>query len=65
MANYRSSETLYQGLLEFEKNDPQKLNGAIVLIHLGTDPARKDKLYARLPDLIRDLREKGYRFARL
>ncbi|MBK9491568.1 MAG: glycoside hydrolase family 9 protein [Haliscomenobacter sp.] len=63
MANYRSSETLYQGLLDFEKNDPQKLNGAVVLIHLGTDPARKDKLYARLPDLIRDLREKGYRFA--
>jgi len=60
MKNYRSSAQLMQNLLVFEQK--QGLNGAIVLIHLGTDPARKDKFYKQLPALIKTLQEKGYKF---
>ena len=62
MKNYRSSVQLYERLLDFEQKNPTRLNGAIVLIHLGTDPARKDKFYRRLPQLIVELKGKGYGF---
>jgi peptidoglycan/xylan/chitin deacetylase (PgdA/CDA1 family) len=41
------------------------LNGAMLLMHVGTDPRRTDKLYFRLKDLIRDLKSRGYGFAAL
>jgi peptidoglycan/xylan/chitin deacetylase (PgdA/CDA1 family) len=65
MSNYRSSEQLYQKLFSFEKTTPKGLNGAIVLIHLGTDPKRTDKFYSKLPQILNDLKAKGYRFGRL
>ncbi|WP_298361864.1 glycoside hydrolase family 9 protein [Runella sp.] len=64
MTNYRSSEQLYQKLFTIEKSDPKGLNGAIVLIHLGTDPKRTDKFYSRLPQILKELKAKGYRFGR-
>jgi endoglucanase len=64
MTNYRSSEQLYQRLFTFEKTSPKGLNGAIVLIHLGTDPKRTDKFYAKLPQILKELETKGYRFGR-
>ena len=36
-----------------------------MLIHLGTDDARTDKFYKRLPALIRELRRRGYAFVPL
>ncbi|HEY4335143.1 MAG TPA: polysaccharide deacetylase family protein [Puia sp.] len=39
---------------------PSGLNGAIILIHAGTDPRRKDKLYNRLDELIDWLQSNGY-----
>jgi peptidoglycan/xylan/chitin deacetylase (PgdA/CDA1 family) len=36
------------------------LDGYILLIHVGTDPRRKEKLYHELPALIKTLRKKGY-----
>lgn len=64
MPNYRTSEQLYQKLFTFEKTVPKGLNGAIVLIHLGTDPKRTDKFYTKLPQILKELRGKGYRFGR-
>lgn len=64
MSNYRSSAQLYERLLDFEQKNPSRLNGAIVLIHLGTDPARKDKFYRQLPELIAELKGRGYGFGR-
>jgi peptidoglycan/xylan/chitin deacetylase (PgdA/CDA1 family) len=56
--SYRSSESIYQSILSFERNNT--LNGAMLLMHFGTDPRRKDKFYKLLPQLITYLKSKGY-----
>ena len=60
MPNYRSSQTLINTLLEFEKN--VGLNGAIILIHPGVESGRPDPLYHRLPEIIKTLKKRGYTF---
>lgn len=62
---YLSSDTIYNRIIRYEKNGPNGLNGFFLLIHAGTAPARTDKLYYRLPDLIRYLRDKGYVLVRI
>lgn len=62
-ASYRDSDTLVQRLLRFEARSG--LGGAIVLVHIGTDPRRTDKFFERLPMLIDSLRSRGYRFVRI
>jgi peptidoglycan/xylan/chitin deacetylase (PgdA/CDA1 family) len=62
-AAYRSSDTLVQRLLRFERR--QGLHGAMVLVHVGTDPRRTDRFFERLPLLIDILRGRGYRFERV
>ncbi len=64
MANYRSSETILKDIKTFEKSDPNGLNGCIILIHLGTAPQRTDKFYNRLGELLRFLKQQGYRAER-
>lgn len=44
---------------------PGKLNGNILLLHVGTDLRRKEKLYLELPAIIRLLRSKGYAIKRI
>ena len=63
MPNYKSSQELLDQLFEFEKE--KGLNGAIILIHPGTDGARVDKLYLRLDEIIVRLKKIGYDFERL
>lgn len=46
-------------------NIPGKLNGNILLLHVGTDPRRKEKFYLELPAIIRLLRGKGYAIKRI
>jgi peptidoglycan/xylan/chitin deacetylase (PgdA/CDA1 family) len=65
MKEYLSSEAIYGRILAYEKNDPKGLSGFILLIHIGTDPERTDKLYLRLEDLITELEGRGYSFARI
>lgn len=65
MPSYLSSETIYGRILDYETLDPRGLNGFLLLIHIGTDPARTDKFYLRLADLIDELRRRGYAFARV
>jgi endoglucanase len=60
---YQSTDAILKSL--FEKESLSGLNGAILLIHIGTDPKRKDKLYDRLPELIDRLVAKGYTFDRI
>jgi peptidoglycan/xylan/chitin deacetylase (PgdA/CDA1 family) len=64
MTNYKSSGLLTERLFRFESSAHSGLNGAIILIHLGTHPDRKDKLYDHLDMIIDYLREKGYTFER-
>ncbi len=65
MVNYLDSETIYRSILEYEQKAPQGLNGFLLLIHIGTDPARTDKFYRKLEKLIRVLKEKEYVFSSL
>jgi peptidoglycan/xylan/chitin deacetylase (PgdA/CDA1 family) len=65
LKNYRTSETIFKSILDHEKSDPHGLNGFIILVHIGTDPARTDKFYLRLDDLVETLERKGYGFERL
>ncbi len=62
--SYKSSGWIMQSVKEFAA-DPDALNGAIILIHAGTDPRRKDKLYNRLDELISYLKSMGYRFRKI
>ena len=65
MKRYFSSKEILGRIWEYERTDPSGLNGHIMLIHFGTDPARTDKFYDKLPGLIRELRRKGYSFTPL
>jgi peptidoglycan/xylan/chitin deacetylase (PgdA/CDA1 family) len=60
--NYRSSETIYNSIINYEKTKPAGLNGFVLLMHIGAGPGRTDKFYYRLPGLIRYLKQKGYHF---
>ncbi|HEX3006490.1 MAG TPA: glycoside hydrolase family 9 protein [Bacteroidales bacterium] len=64
MKNYKSSQVLLDQLMKFEASSPDRLNGAIILVHLGTHPDRTDKFYSQLGTIIDLLKKKGYSFNR-
>ncbi len=61
---YKSSEFL-MNKINLLSDDTKNFKGSILLIHIGTDPRRKDKLYNQLGDMIRLLKKKGYQFKRI
>lgn len=63
MRNYRSSEVIRESIRKYEKE--KGMNGFILLVHIGTDPERTDKLYQQLPEIIREFKQKGYTFLRI
>jgi peptidoglycan/xylan/chitin deacetylase (PgdA/CDA1 family) len=65
MPNYRSSKVLTDQLMKYENTHGDGLNGAILLIHLGTHPNRSDKFYNSLDQLTDWLSKKGYTFRAL
>lgn len=62
LKNYKSSEDIYNQILQYEKTDPHSLNGFILLSHIGAGEHRTDKFYNKLNDLIRELKKRGYSF---
>lgn len=61
MKNYRSSENIYQHILQYEEQNT--LKGHLLLFHIGTVDARKDKFYHKYLDLlITELQNRGYKF---
>ncbi len=62
LKNYRSSEEIFNSIIDYEKKNTSGLNGFILLVHIGTDPRRTDKFYKQLPGLIKYLKAKGYQF---
>ncbi len=60
--NYRNSDAIYKSIVDHETRSPSGLKGFILLMHVGTDPKRTDKLYRKLPALISYLKSKGYHF---
>ena len=65
LKNYRTSEAIYNSIINYERSYPAGFNGFILLLHIGTDPKRTDKFYFHLPQLVRYLKKKGYRFQRV
>ncbi|MGF7039276.1 glycoside hydrolase family 9 protein [Mucilaginibacter lappiensis] len=62
---YVDSDAVMKSVLDYEQKDKNGLNGFILLTHIGTDPKRKDKFYAKLPYLITALKNKGYQFVKI
>lgn len=62
---YLSGDSIYNSITQYEASSSTGLNGFILLLHIGTDPRRKDKFYSRLPELIRHLKGKGYSFKKI
>lgn len=62
-SSYQSTDSILKKLYQLES--AKGLNGSIILIHIGTDQRRKDKLYNSLSTMIRYLKAKGYRFKRI
>jgi len=65
MKNYKSTDWIIKQLKSQVEKVPNKLNGSLLLIHLGTSNKRTDKLYDRLEELIDYLEYNGYKFMRL
>jgi peptidoglycan/xylan/chitin deacetylase (PgdA/CDA1 family) len=57
---YFSSDSLMKNFLAYENK--KGMNGYILLIHPGTDPARKDKFYFHLDSILNYLEKKKYSF---
>jgi endoglucanase len=62
---YVDNDAVMKSVLNYEQKDKNGLNGFILLTHIGTDPKRKDKFYAKLPYLITALKNKGYQFVKI
>lgn len=58
--NYRSSEKIFQSIVNYEQKNTSGLNGFILLLHIGTDPKRTDKFYHQLGELLLFLKKKDY-----
>jgi endoglucanase len=65
MKGYRTSEEIFNSVINYEASSPSGLNGFIMLIHVGTDPSRKDKFYNYLEKLLVFLKAKGYKPVRV
>ena len=63
--SYRSSASIVNTIKKMHETRPAKLNGVVLLIHAGTDPRRKDKLYDQLDELIVYLKKEGYGFKKI
>ncbi len=64
-ASYVSSAEIIGSILRREEQRPSGLNGFILLMHIGTDQRRTDKLHGHLDSLLDELGRRGYQFRRL
>jgi peptidoglycan/xylan/chitin deacetylase (PgdA/CDA1 family) len=65
MTNYRSSAEIFQSIIKFEEQNKTGLNGFLLLMHIGTDASRTDKLYNYIGPLIEHLKNRGYKLQRI
>ncbi|MBE8363488.1 polysaccharide deacetylase family protein [Leptospira borgpetersenii] len=59
--NYKTRAEALDFLYRWEEADKDGMNGAIILMHLGS-PRQSEKLIYILPDFIREMLSKGYSF---
>lgn len=63
--NFVPSQVIYESIVRKEQEDPNGLNGFILLLHIGSGPGRQDKFPARFGELLDYLAGKGYGLARI
>jgi len=63
--NFVSSKRIFDSIVAKEKTDPEGLNGFLLLLHVGSGPAREDKFHKRFGELLDYLAGKGYQFVRV
>jgi hypothetical protein len=63
--NFISSKAIYDSILKKEQEDPNGLNGFLLLMHFGVGPKRTDKFYDHLGALLDELQRRGYEFVRV
>lgn len=63
--NFVSSQVIFDSIVKREREDPNGLNGFILLLHLGSGPGRADKFHLRFGELLETLGGKGYQFVRV
>lgn len=61
--NYRSNDAIWNSIFDFEKSQPDGLNGFLLLTHVGAGAKRTEKFFDRLDAMIARLKELGYGFA--
>ena len=61
MKTYVSSRTILESIKQYEAKEAAGLNGFILLSHVGVAPARTDKFYHYLKELIMWLKSKNYK----
>jgi len=64
-SNFVSSQVIFDSIARKERQDPNGLNGFILLVHLGSGPGRADKFSTRFGPLLQYLADKGYQFVRV
>jgi peptidoglycan/xylan/chitin deacetylase (PgdA/CDA1 family) len=63
--NFVPSQTIFDSIVGKERQDPNGLNGFMLLLHIGSGPDRADKFSARFGELLDYLADKGYQFVRV
>jgi peptidoglycan/xylan/chitin deacetylase (PgdA/CDA1 family) len=57
------SQKIIDDILAYEKKDEHRLNGFLLLLHVGSE--RNDKTFLLLGDLLKELKARGYEFKRV
>jgi peptidoglycan/xylan/chitin deacetylase (PgdA/CDA1 family) len=60
-----SSQVIFDSIVRREREDPDGLNGFILLLHLGAGPGRTDSFHRRFGELADVLAARGYQFVRV
>ena len=63
--NFASTKTIFESIVAKEQQDPNGLNGFLLLLHIGSGLAREDKFHKRFGELLDYLTAKGYEFVRV
>jgi endoglucanase len=63
--NFVSSKEIFDSIIAKGRQDPNGLNGFLLLLHIGSGPARADKFHKRFGELLDYLAAKGYEFVRV
>jgi endoglucanase len=58
--NFLSSTAIFDSIVAREQQDPNGLNGFLLLLHIGAGPGRVDKFHPRFGELLDYLAVKGY-----